>query len=45
MKEIERIPDYMKITYKALLELYDQYEQELKLQGRSFAVNYAKATV
>ncbi|KAG6389531.1 hypothetical protein SASPL_151002 [Salvia splendens] len=45
MKEIERIPDYMKITYKALLELYDQYEQELKLQGRSFAVNYAKATM
>ncbi|KAL1532433.1 Vetispiradiene synthase 1, variant 2 [Salvia divinorum] len=45
MKEIDRIPDYMKITYKALLELYDQYEQELKQQGRSFAVNYAKATV
>lgn len=45
MKEIEKLPDYMKIIYRALLQLYDQYEEELRLQGRSFAVNYAKATV
>ncbi|KAH6757576.1 hypothetical protein C2S51_038724 [Perilla frutescens var. frutescens] len=45
MKEINRLPDYMKISYRALLELYDQYDEELRLQGRSFAVNYAKATM
>ncbi|XP_057799416.1 vetispiradiene synthase 2-like [Salvia miltiorrhiza] len=45
MEEIDILPEYMKIIYRALLELYDQYEQELRLQGRSFAVNYAKATM
>lgn len=45
MKELNKLPDYMKISYRALLELYDQYDEELRLQGRSFAVNYAKATM
>nr|QIQ55993.1 putative terpene synthase 1 [Eremophila drummondii] len=42
IKEIDRLPDYMKICYRALLDLYSQYEEELGQQGRSFAVNYAK---
>ncbi|KAL8521891.1 hypothetical protein ACS0TY_012154 [Phlomoides rotata] len=45
IKEIERLPDYMKICYTAILDLYNQYEEELRLQGRSFAVDYAKATM
>ncbi|KAL0323919.1 UNVERIFIED_CONTAM: Viridiflorene synthase [Sesamum calycinum] len=45
IKETDRLPDYMKICYRVLLDLYDQYEQELRQQGRSFAVHYAKATV
>ncbi|KAK4422341.1 Viridiflorene synthase [Sesamum alatum] len=43
INEIDRLPDYMKICYKALLDLYDQYDEELRQQGRSFAVHYAKA--
>ncbi|KAL0312078.1 UNVERIFIED_CONTAM: Vetispiradiene synthase 1 [Sesamum radiatum] len=45
IKEIDRLPDYMKICYRVLLGLYDQYEQELRQQGRSFAVHYAKETM
>ncbi|KAL0447524.1 UNVERIFIED_CONTAM: Viridiflorene synthase [Sesamum latifolium] len=45
INEIDRLPNYMKICYKALLDLYDQYDEELKQQGRSFAVHYAKATM
>ncbi|PIN19320.1 Viridiflorene synthase [Handroanthus impetiginosus] len=43
IKEIDKLPDYMKICYKALLDLYDQSEEELRQHGRSFAVHYAKA--
>ncbi|PIN01946.1 Vetispiradiene synthase [Handroanthus impetiginosus] len=42
---MDKLPDYMKICYKALLDLYDQYEEELRQYGRSFAVYYAKATM
>ncbi|PIN05647.1 Vetispiradiene synthase [Handroanthus impetiginosus] len=28
IKEMDKLPDYMKICYKALLDLYDQYEEE-----------------
>ncbi|KAI3454012.1 hypothetical protein Pfo_010675 [Paulownia fortunei] len=45
IKEMDRLPDYMKICYKALLDLYDHYDEELGQQGRSFAVDYAKATM
>ncbi|KAK4388937.1 Viridiflorene synthase [Sesamum angolense] len=45
IKEADRLPDYMKICYRVLLDLYDQYEQELRQQGRSFAVHYAKETM
>ncbi|KAI3468316.1 hypothetical protein Pfo_024979 [Paulownia fortunei] len=43
--EVNRLPDYMKICYGALLDLYNQYDEELRQQGRSFAVHYAKATM
>ncbi|GFP81463.1 vetispiradiene synthase 1 [Phtheirospermum japonicum] len=45
IKEMEKLPDYMKICYKALLDLYDHYNEELRQQGRSFAVHYAKSTM
>ncbi|KAK6129778.1 hypothetical protein DH2020_036485 [Rehmannia glutinosa] len=45
IKEIDKLPDYMKICYKALLDLYDHYDEELRQQGRSFALHYAKATM
>ncbi|KAI3468317.1 hypothetical protein Pfo_024980 [Paulownia fortunei] len=43
--EVNRLPDYMKICYGALLDLYNQYDEELRQKGRSFAVHYAKATM
>ncbi|PHT99597.1 5-epiaristolochene synthase [Capsicum chinense] len=35
IKEIGRLPDYMKISYKALLDLYEDYEKEKSSDGRS----------
>ncbi|KAK4491026.1 hypothetical protein RD792_001747 [Penstemon davidsonii] len=45
IKEMDRLPEYMKICYRALLDLYDEYDEELRQQGRSFAVHYAKSTM
>ncbi|KAL7122250.1 hypothetical protein ACP275_01G033100 [Erythranthe tilingii] len=45
IKEMQKLPDYMKICYKAVLDLYEQYDEELSDQERSFAVHYAKATM
>ncbi|KAK6158778.1 hypothetical protein DH2020_006092 [Rehmannia glutinosa] len=45
INEVNRLPDYMKICYKALLDLYNEYEEELRQQRRSFAVHYAKETM
>ncbi|KAJ8573698.1 hypothetical protein K7X08_010209 [Anisodus acutangulus] len=42
INQIDRLPDYMKISYKALLDLYNDYETELSKDGRSEVVHYAK---
>ncbi|XP_055816519.1 vetispiradiene synthase 1-like [Solanum dulcamara] len=42
ISQIDRLPDYMKISYKALLDLYNNYEAELSKDGRSDVVHYAK---
>ncbi|MCE3215658.1 hypothetical protein HAX54_003130 [Datura stramonium] len=42
VSEIDRLPDYMRISYKALLDLYENYEKELSSDGRSHIVYYAK---
>ncbi|CAN4126533.1 unnamed protein product [Withania somnifera] len=42
IKEIDRLPDYMKISYKAILDLYEDYEKEMSSDGRSHVVYYAK---
>ena len=39
--EIARLPEYMRPLYKAVLELYEQFEEELDAEGRSYTVNYA----
>lgn len=45
VSEIDRLPDYMKICYRAVLDLYEAYEAELSPKGRSFAIRYAKDAV
>ncbi|XP_055816949.1 vetispiradiene synthase 3-like [Solanum dulcamara] len=42
INEIDRLPDYMKISYKALLDLYKDYENVLSRDGRSHVVYHAK---
>ncbi|XP_047951055.1 germacrene A synthase-like [Salvia hispanica] len=39
-REIPRLPEYMRPLYKALLELFKQFEEELAGEGRSYAVYY-----
>ncbi|KAG5625892.1 hypothetical protein H5410_011110 [Solanum commersonii] len=42
ISQIDRLPEYMKISYEALLDLYNDYETELSNDGRSDVVQYAK---
>ncbi|XP_042060897.1 (-)-5-epieremophilene synthase STPS3-like [Salvia splendens] len=39
--EIAQLPEYMRPLYKAVLELYEQFEEELDGEGRSYTVYYA----
>ncbi|KAK4419565.1 Cis-muuroladiene synthase [Sesamum alatum] len=45
INEIDGLPNYMKIVYKFILSIYDDYEIEASKQGKSYAVSYAKETV
>ena len=38
---MEFLPEYMKICYKALLNVYNEIEQEMVKEGRAFCVKYA----
>ena len=40
-----QLPEYMRLCYEALLDVYDMIEKEMAKQGRSYAVDYAKSTV
>lgn len=42
---MDRLPEYMKVSFKALLDLYEDYEKELSKDGRSDVVQYAKERV
>nr|Q49SP5.1 RecName: Full=Germacrene A synthase; AltName: Full=PatTpsCF2 [Pogostemon cablin]AAS86321.1 germacrene A synthase [Pogostemon cablin] len=41
IKEINGLPEYIKGFYKQVLKLYQQLEEELAKEGRSYAVYYA----
>ncbi|KAL0435391.1 UNVERIFIED_CONTAM: Gamma-cadinene synthase [Sesamum radiatum] len=45
INEIDRLPNYMKIVYRFILSIYDDYEVEAVKQGKSFAIPYAKEAV
>ncbi|KAL0419575.1 UNVERIFIED_CONTAM: Gamma-cadinene synthase [Sesamum radiatum] len=45
INEIDRLPDYMKIIYRFILNLNEDYEIEATKQGKLFAVPYAKRTL
>ncbi|KAL3828355.1 hypothetical protein ACJIZ3_017157 [Penstemon smallii] len=41
INEIKHLPEYMKPIYKALLELYQEFHEELSKEERSYATFYA----
>lgn len=42
ISEIERLPEYIKPIYSALLNLYEEFDEELSKEARSYAIYYAK---
>ncbi|CAA3028841.1 vetispiradiene synthase 2-like [Olea europaea subsp. europaea] len=42
IREIDRLPEYIKPFYSALLNLYGQFDEELSKEGSSYAIYYAK---
>ncbi|KAL8479702.1 hypothetical protein ACS0TY_026578 [Phlomoides rotata] len=42
IKEIDTLPEYMKVFYKEVLKLHQQFEEELANEGRSYAVFCAR---
>ncbi|XP_059638799.1 valerianol synthase TPS1B-like [Cornus florida] len=45
MSAVNLLPDYMKIYYRALLNLYEEFEKEMTKQGRSYSVCGSKNVV
>ncbi|XP_031119892.1 vetispiradiene synthase 3-like [Ipomoea triloba] len=45
ISQLNHLPDYMKIIYKALIDLYVDYDKELSREGRSFALYYTKERI
>ncbi|GFQ01033.1 gamma-cadinene synthase [Phtheirospermum japonicum] len=43
--EIDQLPDYMKLIYRCVLRMYDDYERDAAEKEKLFAVPYAKQTV
>lgn len=37
---LDDLPEYMKISYTALLKVYEEIEQEMIIEGRVYALNY-----
>jgi (-)-germacrene D synthase len=37
---LDDLPDYMKFLYKPLLDVYEEIEQEVKKEGRVYAINH-----
>ena len=42
---MDKLPEYMKILYKALLDTYNEIEQVLAKEGRSSYLRYDKEKV
>ncbi|KAL3503370.1 hypothetical protein ACH5RR_037819 [Cinchona calisaya] len=39
---IKQLPDYMKICYQTLLDVFEEIEEEMANEGRSYRIYYAK---
>nr|GMD77173.1 (-)-germacrene D synthase-like [Ipomoea batatas] len=39
---VNKLPEYMRVCYVALLDVYAEMEKELAIKGESYRINYAK---
>lgn len=42
---IDKLPDFMKVHYRGLLDIYYEIEEEMAKQGKTYRVKYAKEAV
>ncbi|RVW94769.1 (-)-germacrene D synthase [Vitis vinifera] len=42
---IDQLPEYMRVCYRALLDVYSEIEEEMAKEGRSYRLYYAKEAV
>ncbi|CBI20476.3 (-)-germacrene D synthase [Vitis vinifera] len=42
---VDQLPDYMKPCYQALLDVYEEMEEEIAKEGNLYRVQYAKAAI
>ena len=42
---MEILPEYMKICYQALLDVYTEMEDKLANEGNLYAIHYARESV
>ncbi|KAK6138514.1 hypothetical protein DH2020_027743 [Rehmannia glutinosa] len=45
MDEIDRLPDFMKVVYRFIMSIYEDYERDAAKLDKSFAAPYYKETV
>lgn len=41
----DTLPDYMKLIYKTLLHIYEELEETMEKEGKTYQLNYAKDTM
>jgi len=39
------LPKYMQVCYKAILDVYEEIEQEMRKQGKVYCIKYVKKEV
>ncbi|XP_042515298.1 (-)-germacrene D synthase-like [Macadamia integrifolia] len=42
LSAINRLPKYMKVLYSAILDVYNEIEEDFRKDGQSYRINYAK---
>lgn len=45
MNAVDDLPDYMRPVYRAILELFDELDEDVKKEGRSYSVSITKVAV
>ncbi|KAH6785025.1 hypothetical protein C2S51_037480 [Perilla frutescens var. frutescens] len=45
LDEIDVLPDFMKVVYRFIMSIYEDYERDAEKLGKSFAVPYYRETV